>query len=903
MATDTVNPELLPCPNVPKKQLLDGFNLSKRSFLILGLLFILLIASIPRGLTPYPDPPVSSGSDTISLVSTGDGIPSLLKKGIKSKEDLAEFIQTTDGGFALAINTRFEVTGDRDTMLVKTDMNGTVQWSQTYEGNSSTHVGTLIQTIDSGYLLVGYTYEGGKTPLWLVKTDPGGKVEWSKSLKYEIPVSSTGPIVYNVVQSKDGGFIFAGCSLSVTENRQQIWLLKTDDKGTMEWTQTYRGAKEYQDVHDLIQTEDDGFAFAGATFSGVGGTADVQLVKTDSKGVMEWTQTYGGAKDDWAYSLIQTEDAGFALAGETQSINVDHSWPKPDMLLVKTDSNGVIEWDQTYGGNESDAAYSLLQTTEGGYTLAGNTHSESTNSEDMFLVKTNANGVMEWNKTYGGLEDDEAVAIIQAVDSGFMIAGVTNTYYSFFDEWRLTEHLDADTWLMKTDENGSEEWKRIFEGTVDEEWATDLIQTVDGDFVFSGSVGTQNLGRKDACLVKINEDGLLIWNQTYGGTEEEYPESIIQTKEGGFVIAGSTNSLSAGKSDVWLVKTDETGLLIWNQTYGGLEEDGAEAVIQTNDGGFAIAGFTRSQGAGNSDAWIIKTDRNGVVEWNQTFGGINDDNVQNIIQLANGSFVLSGYIGQYVNASSHSGFACWHWETFDQAWLLVLDENGVMHQNFTYEQPGSLRFHDLMKSDDDSIIIAGLTTPQGDPSDWMLNIGHNSLFYLRLDEAGIYQWIKTLPNEFPMGDLIFTTDGFILTAYVEADYELGTSDYHSVVKLDSTGLVQWTLNFTENNFKMASVLIPIADGGYALAGGLQSRGLGGDSVDVWLSKIAGNGTLLWEQTYGITGGITSDGWEWHHNPSFPTAASFTPWYLIFSTLITVTTIRSAIRGLKGLKEN
>jgi hypothetical protein len=890
MATEKANPLLMPCPNVPKKRLLDELNISRRSLSILGLILILLIASIPRGLTPFPDPPVPSSGTTNGLVSTGEVVPDLLKKDTISKENVAELIQTTDGGFALAINTKFSATEDQDTLLVKTDMNGTVQWSQTYEGNSYTEVGALVQTIDGGYALVGRTYEGDKMLLWIVKTDPGGKVEWKKTFSGDELFYASLQGISAFIQTKDGDFVLVLAAYPTHDSGiPDSLLVKFNSYGKMEWSKSCKVAIDHLGITDLIQTKDGGFALVGNTPAWP--IQSTWLVKTDSNGIEEWNKHYGENNYDQLSSLVQTEDGGFALAGDTSP---PYGGSNQDMLLIKTNNKGVIEWSKTYGGGYYDHCNTMVQTTDGGFTLAGFTESWRDGWKDTWLVKTDDIGVMEWNKTYEGSEDDEAVTVFQTVDSGFVIAGVTNTYYSFYDEWRLTEHVDADTWLMKTDVKGGEEWKRIFDGTFDEEWATDLIQTADGDFVFTGSVGSQNLGRNDAWLVKTDENGLQIWNQTYGGIEEDYPETIIETGDGGFVIAGSTFSQTAGKSDAWLIKTDENGLLIWNQTYGGSKDDGIEAVIQTNDGGFALAGFTRSFGAGNSDAWLIKTDRNGVVEWNQTFGGNMDDKAQNILQLVNGSFVLSGYIGQFVNASYHSGFACWHWETFDQAWLMITDENGVLHQNFTYEQPGSLRFHDIMNADD-TIIIAGLTTIQMDPSDWMSSIGQNSLFYLRLDETGFHQWNKTLTNEFSAGDLIFTTDGFLLTGYVEVDEGI---NYRSVVKIDSTGMVQWTLEYGIEMINLGTALIQTADGGYALVAGAQSHGTCGDSADVWLSRINGNGTVLWEKVYGITGGITNDGWKWYLDSGTFATFSFTSWYLVVAILIAVTSFKSDKRNLR-----
>ncbi|MHA2328703.1 MAG: hypothetical protein ACXACR_09295 [Candidatus Hodarchaeales archaeon] len=882
--------ELQPlCTKPPVKRNKD----SRGSLLILGLLMILILAPIPAIIFSPDQTNALAGVGKASGWAVGESEVSII-----SYEDIVDLVHTTDGGFALAINTKFSVTEDRDILLVKIDMDGRVQWSQTY-GQGFVKVNALFQTIDGGYALVGDLYDEGDDgdehdddwddDPWLFKTDTKGNVEWMKTLHVDI----VDP--YHVVQTKDGGFALAGKIRFADGYIGFLGLAKTDNKGIMEWNQTYKGSENFQEVYDLVQTDDDGFIIVGTTERGW--NEDIQLVKTDSNGVMEWTKTYGGIKQDRAFSLIQTKDNGFALLGFTGGISRDdnHFQYRSGITypwLIKTDSNGAMEWDKSYGGGmEWDMTYgggrldSLVQTEDSGFALTGSTNSVATDSENVWLVKTNNIGVMEWNKTYGGTDDDGAVAIFQTSDRGFAIAGSTTTihYYPESNFWGF--ETEADAWLMKTDESGNEEWMRAFDGTGDEEWANDLIQTVDGGFVFTGRVGSQDICRMDAWLVKTDGNGIMQWNQTYGGTEEDCTEAVLQTTGGGFVLAGSTSSQGAGKSDAWLIKTDRYGMMEWNQTYGGTEEDGAEAIIQTADGGYALAGFTRSRGAEDSDAWLIKTDRNGTVEWNQTYGEDLDDKAFTLFQLANGSFVLFGYFGHHLE-EGRCLMGEYHSDTFDHAWLLVTDKNGVLNQNFIYERPENVKFHDLVISSDDGIVIAGISTSKMDPSsNWWNTIGQNSVFYLRMDETGVYQWNKTMTSAFQMGDLIFTTDGgIILTGFIDVHDGI---NYQSLVKMDSNGLVQWTSNYTVEIIDINTIIIQTADGGYALAGGVFSHGTGGDSVDARLARIDENGILLWDQAYGTTGGKT--GLRWKLDSASPAATSFTSWFIAIITFTIILT--------------
>jgi hypothetical protein len=409
----------------------------------------------------------------------------------------------------------------------------------------------------------------------------------------------------------------------------------------------------------------------------------------------------------------------------------------------------------------------------------------------------------------------------------------------------------------------------------------------------------------------------MIWNHTYGRSKGDMTKAVIQTADDGFVIVGATSLQGTGNMDAWLLKTDQNGVVEWNQTYGGIEDDGAEAIIQTVDEGFALAGFTRSYGVGNSDAWLIKTDRNGTVEWNHSYGGELDDNALHLYQLANGSFALLGYHGQHYERGAHGG--CAHADMFDNAWLLITDENGLVQKEFIYELPGKVRFHDLSWSPDDGLLIGGTSSSQLDPkTDWWSLVGQDLMFVLRINESGLYQWNKPLPPlmsirilpkdnsyteysdtewylwpEVPLVDLVFTSDGgFILSG----QFYFG----HLLMKMDANGVTQWMVNSTTVFITGDSIIRQLADGGYALSGGVFSEGLNGSSIDVWLARIDANGTMLWEQTYGTLGG------QPHHyileRKTYTASTSFSSWFLVVAILIVVTGFRSDKRAWRMTKK-
>ena len=344
---------------------------------------------------------------------------------------------------------------------------------------------------------------------------------------------------------------------------------------------------------------------------------------------IQWTQTYGGTGSEGAITLLQTIDGGFALAGSTNSYGAGGD----DMWLVKTDTNGGVQWNQTFGGSGSDWATDFLQTTDGGFALVGGTIYSNYSDEDILWLKTDVNGVLQWNQTYGGTGREIAWALLQtAEDGGYALAGLTNSYGAGGE----------DMWLVKTNANGGVQWNQTFGGS-GSDWATDFLQTTDGGFALVGGTIYSNYSDVDILLLKTDVNGVLQWNQTYGGTEREMVWALLQTAEdGGYALAGWTNSYGAGSEDMWLIKTDANGVLQWNQTYGGTDGDGAYALLQTADGGFALAGYTTSFGTNDNDVWLVKTDANGVVQWHQTFGGTGSDGAYTLLQTTDGGFALAG---------------------------------------------------------------------------------------------------------------------------------------------------------------------------------------------------------------------------------------------------------------------
>jgi hypothetical protein len=360
---------------------------------------------------------------------------------------------------------------------------------------------------------------------------------------------------------------------------------------TTEWNKTYGGSGADM-AHALVQTGDGGYILAGETSSFGAGRSDVWLVKTDASGNALWNRTYGGASVDWAQALVQSGDGEYAMAGPTSSYGAGGD----DFWLVKTDANGNQLWNRTYGGTRDDIAEALVQTSDGGYAIIGPTQSFGAGDYDVWLIKTDASGNPQWSKAFGGLGMEWAEGLVQTSDGGYAIAGTTQS--------TLTGDLDA--WLIKTDALGNTQWSQTY-GGLGTDWAEDLVQNADGGYALAGTTQSIVTGNFDVWLIKTDALGNTQWSQTYGGAGADEAHALVQSGDGGYLLAGGTDSFGAGNWDVWLVKTDALGNKVWNKTYGGASVDWAEALVQTGDSGYAMAGRTASSGAGDHDFWLVET--------------------------------------------------------------------------------------------------------------------------------------------------------------------------------------------------------------------------------------------------------------------------------------------------------
>jgi len=358
------------------------------------------------------------------------------------------------------------------------------------------------------------------------------------------------------------------------------------------WNKTF-GGEDLDWGWSVKVTTDGGFIIGGETVSFGSGGYDAWIIKTDCNGNKTWSKTFGGYSKDGCRSVQQTNDSGYILGGYADS----YGYPGHDAWFIKTDDEGNEEWNSTIGGIASDGTFSVIQTSDEGYIGVGYADSYGPGNHDLWLVMTDKYGNEKWNKTYGTEEWDIGYSLKECDDGGYIIIGTTQSYGAG----------NQDAWLIKTDMNGSEEWNKTYGGE-NNDWGSAVVITDDG-YILTGDTRSYGTGGYDIWLIKTDKNGNEKWKRVYGNSSsDDTGYSLIKTSDDGFAIIGTKTSFSTELTDVWLIKTDNNGNMKWNLTLDGGMDEWSYSVDETMDGGYIIAGKTNSYGKGNYDLWLIKVE-------------------------------------------------------------------------------------------------------------------------------------------------------------------------------------------------------------------------------------------------------------------------------------------------------
>ena len=363
------------------------------------------------------------------------------------------------------------------------------------------------------------------------------------------------------------------------------------------------------------------------------------------------------------------------------------------------------QWIKTFGGSGDDHALKLQQTSDGGYIVAGQTYSFEHDRLDLRVLKFDPNGTIEWENTYTRLESNNILSIQQKNDGGFIIAGykIPDAPYHY-----------TTFWILNLDQAGNIDPQGVFSWYFDS-LIRSIQQTSDEGYILAGYTWSFGAGAEDIWVLKLSSSGDVEWQRTYGGSSGDRASFIQQAGDGGYVVTGYTRSFGAGDGDIWVLKLSSSGDVEWQRTYGGSGDDGASFIQQTGDGGYVVAGYTRSFGAGERDIWVLKLSSSGDVEWQRAYGGMSEDNVFSICQTLEGGYIVG---------SNTRSFGAGE----EDIWVLKLSSSGDVEWQKTYGAYFGEEASSIQPSTDGSYVIAGSTSSFGN--------GGEDFCILKLDQDG-----------------------------------------------------------------------------------------------------------------------------------------------------------------------
>jgi len=745
--------------------------------------------------------------------------------GEKENDDLAVFInETYDGGYVVIGNTGGFIDGkyDQNMYIMKLDGNGNKIDERIYGEQEVINITSVKNTSNFGYIVAGSIRSDAlkKEDFYIIKFDRSFNKVWAKKYGDE----NLDEHAHSITATSDGGYIFVGESTTYDIKRSyplgDVHIMKLDNKGNKIWERVF-GDKDFFDTASSIQeTSDGGYIIAGYTESFTPGNFDFYIIKLDKNGNTRWEKNYGKEFNDYAFYIQETPDRGYIVSGNTEYFDKEKKGFLIGILTIKLDKNGDKISEKIYKMKNSNLSGLVKLTSNGGYTILGNVTTLDTIKNYIYILKLDKNGNKIWEKTYGGKGHDFARSFQLTSDGGYIVLGASDYYC--IDKF--------DFYIIRLDENGDKIWERIF-GTKDHEnMANSIQQTSDEGYIFAGWTSYESIGQgSDIYVVKLDKKGNYIWKKVYG--EKKYDDSassIQQTSDAGYIVAGCTESYSAGATDIYIMKLDKNGNVMWEKTYGGEANDTPTSIQQTSDGGYIVAGSTESFGAGGSDFYIIKLDKNLNKVWEKTYGDKDhSEKANSICEISDGGYIVAGETPYF----SHGG---------SDFYIIKLDKNGnkVWEKRFgekNYDDVAS----SIQQTPDGGFIVVGWTESYG--------LGETDVYVIKLDGKGNKIWEKTYGgkgHDFA-SSFQLTSDGGCIIAGDSNSFGSGDSDFY-IIKLDKNGDKIWERVFGDKeHFEIATSIQETSDGGYIVAG--YKKPFSGGYSDIYIIKLDHNGNIYEEK--------------------------------------------------------
>ena len=360
-------------------------------------------------------------------------------------------------------------------------------WAKTYGGSGSEYSYQILQTTDGGYIKTGPTtsFGAGGYDVWVVKLDAAGNIVWQKAYG-----GSADEVPNDIQQTSDGGYVVLARTASFGQGGFDFYVLRLDSSGNIVWQRTYGGGND-EYGYGIQQTTDGGFIVAGAVLVS-GSNYDIWVLKLTSTGTVTWQRRYGGNQLEWAYGVQQTTDGGYVVVGRTATYGAGNG----DYWVLKLDASGNITWQKAYGGTGVDLALSIHQTSDNGYILNGRTESFGAGGVDFWIVRTDSAGTIVWQKTFGGTGTDWGFKARQVADGSYIAVGQTTSFGAGAEDY----------WVIKLDASGNSQWQRTFGGAA-LDYAYSVAQAADGSFLVGGVCGSFGSGGYDTLFLKLDASG------------------------------------------------------------------------------------------------------------------------------------------------------------------------------------------------------------------------------------------------------------------------------------------------------------------------------------------------------------------------------------------------------------
>ncbi|RDE17423.1 MAG: hypothetical protein C4K49_02885 [Candidatus Thorarchaeota archaeon] len=865
----------------------------------------------------------------------------------------ADFIQqTSDGGYIVAAGMT-TATALSTAWILKLAADGSMTWQKTY-GSSGTNVfyiASIQQTSDGGYIGVGATNASGAggPDIWALKITSDGSIEWQKT--YGGTNADQGIFVQ---QTMDGGYIVGAETVSFSQGSDDYLILKLNSTGGVTWQKTYGGTSA-DDLHFIRQTPDGGYFVGGQTgsFGPIVGT-NVWALRLNSTGGVIWQNAYGGISSSGAFSGGLASDGGYILAGYTFGYGAGGS----DVWVLRLNSTGGVLSQNAYGGSGDEGAESVQQTEDGGYMIGAHTDSFGAGLDDSWLVKLNSNCSVVFDKgsdaslhassagTYitnavittpsvtignaiavsaittitpvassmevmtqatpdltppstitslvvsnpkyysidltwtapgdDGMKGNATGYVVKYSTSGAITAANWDSSITYDQTWTPAKNGTTETHTISGLPSGLKYWFAVeaydevpnLGGVSNSPSATTIaiagryfsntypyhahagsprgvLQTPDEGYIVVGVIGNGTYGSEDLWVLKLDSAGAVTWQKSYGGNLSDYGNSIDLTTDGGYIVAGYTYSFGAGSMDAWVLKLNSTGGVTWQKTYGGTSGDEANSVQQTADGGYVVAGNTGSFGAGGSDVWVLKLNSTGGVAWQKTFGTSEPEGAKCVQQTVDGGYIVAGFTRPGTTAIG--------------MWVLKLNSSGGLAWEKYYVIPVFESFEaasSIQQTLDGGYIVAGTS--------FAYYPNESGIWVLKLDSNGTVVWQKKYGGDTSFSPSVQQTldGGYVVVGSAQHTDKNGVWRRGIwIAKLNSTGGVTWQEVFAGGNSRESIWCGPwsvqqTVDQGYVIGANINWATNG--NSELWIIKLDYEGTSVeWDEYFYLSTYTTS----------------------------------------------